>query len=70
MHLVKLPNSEFINLALIERVEIDKIPLLVLIHWSGDKRSVYTKEDGQAVIEAIAELAIDKSYVRSAIAAT
>lgn len=68
MYLVKLPSGEFINLALVERVEIDKSPLLVLVHWRTDSRSAYVHENAVAIIEAMSELATDKSHVTSAIA--
>lgn len=62
MYIVKLPGGDFINLALIQRVEIDKDPLLVLVHWSGwDNRTAYTKEDAQAIIEAMSNQYLDFS---------
>lgn len=62
MCIVKLPGGDFINLALIQQVEIDKDPLLVLVHWSGwDSRTAYTKADAEAIIEVMTNQCIDFS---------
>ena len=69
MHLVKLPSSEYINLAFVQRIEVHLDIPIVMIYWSGGSKNLYRNENAQAIIEAMAELATDKSYVR-AIAAT
>ena len=54
MYIVKLPSGEYINLAFVQRVEVDKDPLLALVHWSGwDNRTCYAKEDAKAIIKLL-----------------
>ena len=62
MYIVKLPSGEYINLAFVQRVEVDKDPLLALVHWSGwDNRTCYAKEDAQAIIDAMTNQYLDFS---------
>ncbi|WP_009631036.1 hypothetical protein [Synechocystis sp. PCC 7509] len=62
MYIVKLPSGEYLNLALIQRVEIDKDPILAVIHWSKNNRSVYNdKKDVEAIIEAMTNQYLDFS---------
>ena len=53
MYIVKLPCGNYINLALVKSVEVDEDPIVVLIHWSGDYRTVYDKEDAQAIVQSM-----------------
>lgn len=53
MYIVKLPSGDYINLAFIQRVQVDKQPLIVLIYWSGGGKDVYRKEDAKAIIKLL-----------------
>ena len=53
MYIVKLPGGNYINLALVKSVEVDKDPIVVLIHWGGNYRTVYDKEDALAIIQSM-----------------
>ena len=53
MYIVKLPSGEYINLAFIQRVQVDKQPSTVLIHWSGGGKDIYHNEDAKAIIKLI-----------------
>lgn len=64
MHLVKLPNDEFINLALVQRVQVDEDRPTIVVYWQ-DSHNIYHNEQAIAVVEALAELATDKSYVKA-----
>lgn len=61
MYIVKLPSGEYINLAFVQRVEVDKNPPTALIHWSGGAKDIYRREDAESIFKAIHNTCLDFS---------
>jgi len=61
----KLPGGEWLNLALIRRLQAEYIPTTtVLITWDNSDTSIYRGDKAIAIIEAWSEIkGIDKSNV-------
>ena len=54
MYLVKLPSGEYINLAFVQRVQIEIVPkYIAAIHWNGAEKSIYHNEDAKAIIKML-----------------
>ena len=61
----KLPGGEWLNLALIRRLQTEETPPAVVITWENGQNQVYYGDKAQAIIEAWSETqGIDKSKVR------
>lgn len=54
MKFLKLPSGEYINLALVQRVEVEDPK--ILIHWQGGGKTYYSGVDAQAIVAAMNKL--------------
>jgi aromatic ring-cleaving dioxygenase len=61
MYIVKLPSGEYINLALVQRVEVGEDSLSALVHWSNGGKNIYHQEDVVAISRAISNNFLDFS---------
>ena len=54
MYIVKLPSGEYINLAFIQRTQIEAgSKYIAAIHWNGGEKSIYHNEDAKAIIKVL-----------------
>lgn len=61
---LKLPGGEWLNLALIRRLQTELAPPTVVITWDDGKNQSYYGDKARAIIEAWSEIkGIDKSNV-------
>lgn len=66
MFTLKLPGGEWLNLALIRRLQIELAPPTVVITWNSGDNSLYRGDKAKAIIEAWSEIkGIDKSGVKT-----
>lgn len=56
MHVIKLPGGEYINLALVQRVQVDEERPTIVVYWQN-AHMVYQCEDAQAVIQTLDAIA-------------
>lgn len=52
MYIVKLPGGNYINLALVQSVQVDEERPTVVVHWQ-DARKVYHDRDAQAIVHSM-----------------
>lgn len=52
MYIVKLPGGNYINLALVQSVQVDEESPTVVVHWQ-DARKVYHNEDAVSIIQSM-----------------
>lgn len=66
MFTLKLPGGEWLNLALIRRLQTELLPnVAVVITWENGDNTVYRGDKARAIIEAWNEVkGIDKSEAR------
>lgn len=65
MYSVKLPDAEWLNLALIRRLQFEENPPTVVVTWENGDSNLYYQEKALAIIEAWNETqVIDKSHIR------
>lgn len=65
MFTLKLPGGEWLNLALIRRLQTELDPPLAVITWDNGKNQPYYGSKALAIIEAWSEIkGLDKSEVR------
>lgn len=56
MYIVKLPGGNYINLALVQSVQVDEDRPTVVVYWQ-DVRKVYHNEDALAIIQSMEYIA-------------
>ena len=56
MYIVKLPGGNYINLALVQSVQVDEERPTVVVYWQ-DAHKLYHNEDALAVLESLDYLA-------------
>lgn len=62
MYIVKLPSGEYINLAFVQRIEMDYVESqIALVHWHGGGRNPYRDLDAQAIVKAVSNTCLDFS---------
>lgn len=60
---VKLPGGEWLNLALIRRLQFEESPPTAYVTWENGESNVYHHEKALALVEAWSETSvIDKSH--------
>lgn len=63
---VKLPGGEWLNLALIRRLQFQESPPCTHVTWENGDTNVYHQEKALAIVEAWSETqVIDKSHIQT-----